>query len=72
MVSGRYVPVAHERNSPPRFYRCPACDVYGRGHACWTCSSTQLHWDQVPPLKLPASRGMLLRELVSGPAARPG
>jgi hypothetical protein len=50
-----------------RFYWCRACDVYGRGTACWTCSSTRVQWDHVPPLELPASRGMLLRELVSRP-----
>jgi hypothetical protein len=50
-----------------RFYWCPSCDVYGRGTACWTCSSTRVQWDYVPPLKLPASHGMLLCELMSRP-----
>ena len=32
-----------------RFYWCRSCDVYGRGTACWTCSSTRVQWDHVPP-----------------------
>jgi hypothetical protein len=39
-----------------RFYWCRSCDVYGRGTACWTCSSTRVQWDHVPPLELGRSR----------------
>jgi hypothetical protein len=31
-----------------RFCWCRSCDVYGRGTACWTCSSTRVQWDHVP------------------------
>src|SRR5215207_6559150 len=39
-----------------RFYWCRACDVYGRGTACWTCTSTRVQWDHVPPLELGRER----------------
>ena len=39
-----------------RIYWCRSCDVYGRGTACWTCSSTKVQWDHVPPLELGRSR----------------
>jgi hypothetical protein len=32
-----------------RSYRCPVCDVYGKGTACWSCGSDGVDWNRIPP-----------------------
>ena len=31
-----------------RSYRCPDCDVYGKGLRCWSCGSSDVDWNRIP------------------------
>lgn len=39
---------APEPRPRARSYRCPVCDVYGKGLGCWSCGSVDVYWNQIP------------------------
>lgn len=34
--------------APARTYHCPACDIFGKGLACWGCGTTEVEWGVTP------------------------
>lgn len=33
---------------PARCYHCPACDIFGKGQACWGCGAADVDWGVIP------------------------